>query len=141
MNYPDKIFPDLSPEQLYETLTMQAYKVEKQTVKKRFTPEELTDLKNELAENTVQIEDAEQDIKDIIEPIKVKLKELKGLRKHLAGKVRKGFDENIEDVFMMDDQENNLMYEYDCEGNLINTRKLSPSEKQASIRSLNQKIA
>ena len=52
--------------------------------------------------------------------------------------LRLGYSENLEQVFLLDDQEDGVMRTFDAEGKFVSERKLTPKEKQLSVVSVNR---
>ena len=98
MNFTEKLFQDMSPEERYNALQNSAYKQEKDMVKRQFTPEELTELKAGLSANTIAIDDQEEMKAALVKPINEEIKNLKGVKKELVKKVKRGYEQNEEDT-------------------------------------------
>ncbi len=138
----DAIYQNLDPEERFKTLSANCYSQEQGEIRKYFTPEELAEMQTEFATDSMILGDVEDEKKEQAAEINVRIKELKLKTKATLKKVRKQYEIEKDTLFMFDDQDNNIMNIYDSSGNLINSRKLFPHEKQTKIFSLNdQKTA
>lgn len=136
--YTDKMFQELTPNDRLDALRNNSYKEDKEIVKRIFSPDEMRNLKEDIASKSVAIDGKETELKEVSAPIKEEIKTLKGDNKQLIKMARKGYSEGEETVFYFDDQDNNRMYVYDADGTLLYDRKLSPSERQTTIRQINK---
>lgn len=55
-----QIFQDLTPEQRVTALKENAYETQKETVRRNFTPDEISEKKTSLSENTMMLLDEEE---------------------------------------------------------------------------------
>lgn len=101
-----------------------------------FTDEELTDMKHTLSEVDIQMNDAEIEKKELTKEVNDRIKAFKGTRTYLLKSLKDKYVEQLETVFDIADQENGVMETFDCEGNLLSTRKLTPKEKQTKLITL-----
>jgi hypothetical protein len=109
----------------------------KKNVIRDFSEEEIADIKTTLSEQAIRLNDLKIEKKELTSVISGKIKitesEMKGTLKDLKNK----YYENEETVYDIDDQETGEMYTFDNQGNLLSTRKLTPKERQTTIRNLN----
>lgn len=114
---------------------------EKQEVKVFFSEDDLAEMKSMLSESSIEREKLEDELKDLTKGLRGKIKSetktIKGLLVYLKNK----YEHQEQEVFEFDDQEQGLMLTYDSTGELINSRKLRPNEKQTTIFNINQKQA
>lgn len=114
---------------------------EKQQVKVFFSEDDLAEMKSRLSESSIERNALEDELSDIGKGLRGKIKSetktIKGLLIYLKNK----FEYQEQDVFEFDDQENGMMLTYNNQGELINSRKLRPNERQTSIIDFKSKTA
>jgi hypothetical protein len=93
-----------------------------------FSDEELTEMKHTLSEVDIQMNDAEIEKKELTKEVNDRIKVFKDKRVYLLKSLKDKYLEQLETVFDIADQENGVMDTFDCEGNLLSTRKLTPKE-------------
>jgi len=129
----DELFQDKTPEQRIKMLEANAVRVETENIKRFFTEEELSEMKNNLSDLSIEKNDKEEELKAISKDLREKIKgfsaEIKSTLKNLKNKSYV----STETVYLMDDQEKGIMFTYDQNGLLIGQRKLRPEEKQTRI--------
>jgi hypothetical protein len=55
--------------------------------------------------------------------------------------IRTGYTEDMQDVFLYDDQEDGMMRYYDRKGEEIQSRRLTPDERQVTIHTAFKKVS
>ncbi len=133
---PVVMFPDIPAAQKATIMADACYKSDKETVMRKFTPEEISEKKQELAEKSIKIADIIDEIKNVTEPLKADKKNTEAEAKIIRQEIRKKGTENYETVFFFDDQENGVMNAYDIEGRFLYDRPLTPGERQRSIHTM-----
>lgn len=123
----------LTQNEILDNLKAMAYKQENLTFQKRFQPEEIEQFKDKYFVKKSEVDLIDKEFKEQQEAYKHKKaiaeKEVENLRQYIK---TGGFDTN-EIVYLIDDQENNIMTTYDCQGNFISSRPLLSNEKQSRI--------
>ena len=144
---PEHIDPDL--------LADNAHKIQQEEVTRYFSPEELTDLKNQLADCHIiqkQRADLISDIKDLLkedlpDPVEQIIslveeteiegefgfKSLKEEIKRISGFIKSKSVTKKEDVFIFFHFDEGKAAVYNINGTLIYTRPLKPDEKQTNL--------
>jgi hypothetical protein len=121
-----------------ELLKANCRETEKQNVQIFFSEDDLAEMKSRLSEFSIERDANEDELRDITKGVRTKIKthtkNIKGLLVHLKNK----FEYQMQDVFHFDDQENGVMLTYNCDGELINSRKLRPNERQTRIINLDE---
>lgn len=113
---------------------------EVQPVKIWFSEDDLAEMKSQLSDISIDKNDLEDELKEMSSGLKVQIKEkMKSLRK-LLFLLKCKYEMKNEEVYLFEDQENKTMLTYNHLGELIDSRKLRPSE-QTSIINLNAKTA
>ncbi len=127
-----------SPEEIVQMLKDNAVRTEEQMVKRFFTEEELSDMRIELTEASIERHDQQEKLKEVSKDAKDSIKGLTATvntnLKHLKNK----YVSQMEEVYLLDDQENGVMYTYSATGDIIESRKLLPKEKQTRIININK---
>ena len=106
----------------------------------RFTPDELAQKKESLAETSTQINDIEIEKKEAMEAFKAELKPLNERKQELLENIKKGSEyvENEECVKILYHEEKMAGY-YNKLGELVYSRPIMPQEMQRTIFNINRK--
>lgn len=107
--------------------------VEEQVVRKNYTADEKSEMKDKIAEDGIQMMDDEDKFSSIKKEWSAKITEKKVAIKETLKTLRKGFTENKEEVFGFDDQEEGVMNYFNAEGKYLWSRPLEQHEKQLSL--------
>lgn len=137
----DKFLGQEIPEQeRWKFLQDNADAVEKIGYTHRFTPEELAQKKETLAEVSITINDVEMEKKQAMEDFKERLKPLIEAKHELLDHIKRGseFVENEECVKILYHEEKMAGY-YNRLGELVYSRPIMPQEMQKTIFNINRK--
>lgn len=134
-------FKGLSPTERQTALKENAREVYTKSVVRDFSEDDLVEMKDRLSDTDIALNDTEIEKKEANTLINARIKTLKVERTSLLKDLKLKYYENTETVYDIDDQENGTMSTYDGNGNLLSTRKLTPKEKQTTIKVLNQKAS
>ncbi|WP_321479739.1 hypothetical protein [uncultured Bacteroides sp.] len=106
----------------------------------RFTPDELSQKKESLAETSIQINDIETEKKEVMEDFKQQLKPLNETKQTLLENIKKGSEyvENEECAKILYHDEKMAGY-YNKLGELVYSRPIMPQEMQKTIFNINRK--
>ncbi len=106
----------------------------------RFTPDELAQKKESLAETSIQINDIETEKKEAMEDFKQQLKPLNETKQTLLENIKKGSEylENEECVKILYHEEKMAGF-YNKLGELVYSRPIMPQEMQKTVFSINRK--
>lgn len=131
---------EISEENRWQFLVDNADAVEQIGYMHRFTPEELAQKKESLAEVSIQINDIEDEKKEAMNEFKKRLKPLNDEKLELLESIKKGSEyiENEECVKIIYYDEKMAGY-YNKLGELVYSRPIMPQEMQKTIFSINQK--
>ncbi len=102
-----------------------------------FSEEELGDIKTTLSEQAITLNDAEIERKEKVAALTASIKVMKVGIKDTLKDLKNKYYESQEVVYDIDDQEAGKMYTFDSQGNCLNERRLTPKEKQTTIKHLN----
>ena len=119
---------------------LQADAVEKIGYTHRFTPEELAQKKETLAEVSITINDIEIEKKEAMEEFKERLKPLNEEKQELLDHIKRGseFVENEECAKILYHEEKMAGF-YNKLGELVYSRPIMPQEMQKTVFSINRK--
>lgn len=106
----------------------------------RFTPDELAQKKESLAETSISINDIEIEKKEVMEGYKEQLKPLNVIKQTLLENIKKGSEyvENQECAKILYHEEKMVGY-YNKLGELVYSRPIMPQEMQKTIFNINHK--
>lgn len=116
-----------------EDLSANCEKIEEVRYMKRFTPEQITEMKDNLSETSIQINDIEEEKKIVVERFKDQLKPLIDDKKKLLTNIKQKAEFVTESCFKFIDYENKRAGWYNSEGELIEERPAYPDELQYSL--------
>lgn len=137
----EQIYGGKTPNEKLELLKANCRSQETENVKIFFSQDDLDEMKSRLSESSIERNALEDELSDIGKGLRGKIKSetktIKGLLTHLKNK----FEYQMQEVFDFDDQENGLMLTYNNQGELINSRRLRPNERQTSIINFKSKTA
>ena len=137
----DKFLGQEIPEKdRWQFLQDNADSVEKIGYTHRFTPEELAQKKESLAEISIKINDIEIEKKEAMEAFKAELKPLNEHKKELLDNIKEGseYRENEECAKILDHEEKMAGF-YNSLGELAYSRPIMPQEMQKTMFSINRK--
>jgi len=107
--------------------------VEKKGYMKKFTDEDIVDFKNNLSETDIQINDIEEEKKEVVNVFKLKLKPLQTQRQKLLKDLKHKAEFVTEECYKFIDNETRMVEYYNVEGELIETRPANADELQRNI--------
>ena len=100
---------------------------------KRFNPEQVTLLKNDLSDISIIINDVEIEKKETAKAFSDQLKPLKIEKKELLLNIKQKAELVNEKCYKFVDQDARMTGYYNSEGELVNARPMNPNEMQATI--------
>jgi hypothetical protein len=133
----EAFFKNLSPVERISALRENAVEAYHKNVIRDFSDDDLIEMKDRLSEVSIELDNTEIEKKELNKEIKARITDIKCRRGDLLKNIRNKYYESNEQVFDIDDQENGNMLTFDKDGNLIGSRRLTPKEKQTSIKNLN----
>lgn len=134
-------FKGLSPVDRITALRENAVEKYNKNVIRHYSEEELTEMKHRLSDEDIKIDDAEEEKRALTKELSKTIKEHKTVHTSLLKGIKNKYWESFEEVFDLANQEEGVMETYDCEGNLVNSRRLTPSEKQIRTFDIHTKTA
>lgn len=141
MEAKDTIYEGRPQNEKLDLLRANCKSSEFQDVKIFFSEEDLAEMKTRLSEVSIDRDAFEDELRELSKGLREKIKASTNTFKILLVHLKNKFEYQSQEVFDFDDQEQGLMLTYNNQGELINSRKLRPQEKQTRIVNLNQKSA
>jgi hypothetical protein len=124
----------LSPAERKELLSANAMSMEETTYTRPLSPDEILFYKDQLAEFSVRqsemLEEKKNEAKawaDKLKPVQTKISEALKATKYKAIDC-KGI------LYHLDDQDEQMIHTLDADGNLINSRRMLPNERQLTLK-------
>jgi len=133
------LFQNIPEEDRASALEGLAVKTENQKVRRHYTQDEKDQMKEYISSESIDLMDKDAEFSEIKKEFNKALKSYKEAIKNALTCLKKGYSENEELVYMIDDQENSLMNIYDKRGELILSRALYPEERQTRMINLSEK--
>lgn len=126
-------------EEREKMLDANALRSEERDVKKPFTEDEKDGMRKELSRDLVELNKLNEAFKKAKKAHEEACAPLKTNVEAMTKSLRAGFIEVKQDVYLYDYQEQGIMATYDRDGNLLETRRLMPEEKQTNVISMARK--
>jgi len=114
-------------------------KVEEKGYMKRFTSDQLTQMKENLSETDIEINDVEEEKKEVVRGYKARLDPLTDERKRLLTGLKNKAEYVTEICFKFVDMESRETGYYNEDGDLIESRPAYPDEMQGNIFQMGRK--
>lgn len=133
----EKLYENIPVEEREEMLLAMSYRTEEKMVQKHFTPEEILDYRKQFTENWVAVNKAKVILKQAQDKYTESTKDLTKENTYLINNIQTGFVELNQQVYLFDDQENGVMKYYDSRGEFLESRRLTPEERQTRIKQNN----
>lgn len=121
-----------------QTLIDTCHSVMEGTIKKAYTSAELAMFKDQLMTQSIELNSKKDELKELSAPLKVEIKECTSVIRDLCQKLKYKVEEVEGKIYLMDDQDQQIMFMYNSTGEFQGTRKLMPHEKQTSIKSISK---
>ena len=128
-----QLLADSSPEDRFEFLKNSCDKVEIVDYMKRFTPEQLTEMKSNLSVEMITLSDKEELFKAVKDAHKAEVKPLKSIVSNLLKNIRTKAEYVKEECFMFKDFDTEMIGYYNSEGELISSRPMRQEETQKNL--------
>lgn len=134
-----KIFQEVPEEQRAQIISDNAASVkENYSIVHEFSKDEMTELRENYIEDSIELAEIEQELAIIKAEFKAKMAPVQGKMRTTMDKIKTKSETIKGTAYFMPDYVENEMYIYDGLGNLLDQRKLRNDEKQSNIFSLKQ---
>lgn len=130
------LFQDVPVERREQMLRDNADSSEEIGYMKSFTEEEILAMKDDLAEISIEINDIEIEKKEIAAEFKHKLEPLVDQKKETLKSIKNKAQYVKELCYKMIDQEEQMVTYYNSIGEIVESRRIRPDEKQLKIFTL-----
>lgn len=107
--------------------------IEEITYTRRFTPDELADMRSRLADNSIEESDIEARKKEEMDRFKDQLKPIQKAKTTLLSKLKTKTEQVTESCFKMINRDERLVGYYNSDGELVSARPLNAQEMQKTI--------
>jgi len=114
--------------------------VEEMDYMRQFTPDELLEMKEELSNVAITMDDLEEEKKDLTSTLNAKLKTQKVRKKRLLKGLKQKSELVTEDCFKFIDENTRMVGFYNSEGDLITSRPAMGNELQKTIFQVNKAV-
>lgn len=112
--------------------------VEEKGYMKRYTPEQIQAMKEQLAETSIKINDIETEKKEVVKEFKSRVDPLLEGRKELLKGIKEKAVYSKEICYKFIDTDEKMVGFYNADGDLIESRSASPDELQGTIFQINR---
>lgn len=134
----DEVFMAMDQKEIKDNLDGICYGKEEGSYTKNLTESELANKKSRLAEVSIKLSEIDDLKKKYMDEIKQLLLEPKAEHGILLGTIKHKTERAEGMLWLVDDQDEGMMYSFDVNGICVDARFLNPSEKQGKIRMLNK---
>ncbi len=110
-------------------------------VKRYFNDAERSEFQREYADNAIKIARALAKLEEHKAEIKAITKPLIEQNHYLLTNIREGYNERPETVYLFDFQDLGMMAMYDDKGELVDSKRLLPNQRQTNVVSMSRKTA
>jgi hypothetical protein len=135
-----KLFQNLPENDRMVVLEDNADSVEIIGFLKQFTVDELAEIRSELVENLIQIQDLKNELKEVQKQYKDQIEPLAEMVQIAQEKVRLRAESVKEKCYKLIDHEARMVGYYDRTGNLVLERPLGSNENQTTIISMKKAV-
>ena len=132
--YYDQSLKEMSEKDISDNLESIAYAVEEKSYTKNLSEEEIVEKKDEFAEISLVLDQAEREKKDFLDNLKLKIKQPAEKSKLLLDEIRYKSEQTYGKLHLIDDQEEGMMYSFDRKGMCVDARPLLKNEKQLRMK-------
>jgi hypothetical protein len=109
------------------------------TYQKDFTQEEVDEFKTIMSDDMIKLDAIEDAFAEVKKDFKTKMEPLQKNIKSLLAFIKFRSRQVTEEVYLFDFQEEGMMASYNSDGDLVDTRRLTPAERQTNIMSIMRK--
>lgn len=124
----------LPPEQRSEVFATEAFATEEMQFMKPLEDTELAALKDELAQTAIKRAMLEDEMAEVIEDFKARIKPLKEKFSETLEGIKHKAVEALGTVYLMQDFDNQMIHYVAPDGTVINSRRMKPEERQTRFQ-------
>ena len=100
---------------------------------RRFTPDQIVEMKNELSEISIEINDVEDEKREMMTHFKARLDPLNDQRKNLLSNIKNNAVYVKETCYKFMDHSIRMVEYYNADGDLVSERPMMPQEMQKTV--------
>lgn len=132
-NHEKDLLQDVAEDKREQALAEMAKTSTFEKVKRHYDEDEKNQIREFVSTESINLMDKQEEFDAIKKEFNTAIKEAKKTVTSSLKDLKKGYSENDEKVFLIDDQENGMMNVYDTKGVHLYARKLYPEERQTTI--------
>lgn len=132
----DQALRIMQPTEIKDNLEAVAYGLEEKSYTKFLTEEEILEKKDEYSEIAINLSEIEVRKKEVMDKFKDLVKEPKAKASVVLDSIKFKSEQRHGLLFLIDDQEDGMMYSFDNMGICVEVRPLTREEKQTKLRAL-----
>jgi hypothetical protein len=132
----DQAFKAMQPKEVVDNLEAIAYGLSEQSYTKNLTEEEIIERKDQYSEIGIKLSELASQKKEAMERFKLLEKEPSLTAKALLESIKFKSEQNYGKLYLVDDQEEQMMYYFDSMGICVDARPLTKLEKQTKLKTL-----
>jgi vacuolar-type H+-ATPase subunit I/STV1 len=129
-----QLFKNVSPTERIQMLKDNAERTEEFQYPRELTPDEISELKDELSSESITLSKLEEKKKEAMNEFKAEIKPVKAEVQRILQLLRTRSEEVEEKVYLLADLEEGMMGYYNSKGELVHSRLLRQNEKQYRIQ-------
>lgn len=133
-----RIFPEKPYIQRVSLLRGIADGIEQMEYAKRLSVDQINEIKEKLVELNIHLSRIEGEKKEYMASIRAELKPMKAEVAKMIDSLNSQTELVVEEVFKIVNQEEGMVGYYNAEGDLVQSRKILPAERQLQLKSINQ---
>lgn len=133
----DGAFAKMSEREIADNLEAVAWGIEERSYTKNLTPDEVVRKKDDYAEIGLVLSEIAREKKEAAADFKFREKEPKVAAEILLSAIKFKSEQKHGKLFMVDDQEQGMMYLFDNTGVCVDARQLDKKEKQTKLKAIN----
>ena len=122
-------YQNLTPEQI----RAHALRTETASYRRHLSEDEITQIRAELSDLVIEVRREQADLKEIAAGYRERIKRLKADLDKRASAIELAYEMITGELTLVDDQEAGMMYYYNEEGTLVDSRRLRNEERQMRL--------
>lgn len=132
----DEALRTMQPSEIKDNLDSIAWGIQEKSYTKFLTDEEVIGRKDEYSEIAISLSEIATQKKEAMDRFKLLIKEPKVRASMLLESIKFKSEQNHGLLYLVDDQEDGMMYSFDTLGICVEVRPLTKEEKQTKLRAL-----
>ncbi len=133
----DEALRSMQPADIKDNLEAIAYGIQEKSYTKNLTEEEIVERKDEYSQIAIRLSEIDTQKKEAMDRFKQLVKEPKTQASMLLESIKFKSEQRHGVLYLVDDQEDGLMYSFDTLGVCVEVRPLLKEEKQTRLRTVN----